>query len=117
MASSGVVWLQTLEQGCPRYFWGGEKCRFSKHKFALRLIVSLLDNPKRVIMRNDWIIDVLSDLRTFAVANGMGHLADQLDSTRLVAMMELASIAREAPVSGGSDGIRCGADFSRARAV
>ncbi|NBR90498.1 MAG: hypothetical protein EBS68_11400 [Rhodobacteraceae bacterium] len=68
-------------------------------------------------MRNDWIIDVLSDLRTFAVANGMGHLADQLDSTRLVAMMELASIAREAPVSGGSDGVRCGADFSRARAV
>lgn len=47
-------------------------------------------------MQNDWILDVLSDLKSFAVANGMGVLAEQLDDTRLVAAAEIASHAREA---------------------
>ncbi|HAV08087.1 MAG TPA: hypothetical protein DEF12_07200 [Rhodobacteraceae bacterium] len=68
-------------------------------------------------MKNDWIIDVLSDLRTFAVTNGMVQLADQLDHSRLIAMMEMASLAKEAPVSGGSDGIKHRAYSGRARAI
>ena len=68
-------------------------------------------------MKNDWIIDVLSDLRTFAVTNGMVQLADQLDHSRLIAMMEMASLAKEAPVSWGSDGIKHRAYSGRARAI
>lgn len=43
-------------------------------------------------MQNEWILDVLSDLKTFARQNGMSGLAEQLDDTRLVALAELASI-------------------------
>ncbi|SPF77843.1 hypothetical protein PRI8871_00429 [Pseudoprimorskyibacter insulae] len=44
-------------------------------------------------MRHDWILDVLTDLRTFAGANGLPDLAQQLDLARTVA-------AREAAVQG-----------------
>ncbi len=42
-------------------------------------------------MQNEWILDVLTDLRTFARSNGLGALARQLDETRQVAASELAS--------------------------
>ena len=42
-------------------------------------------------MQNEWILDVLADLRTFARQNGLGVLAEQIDDTRLVAAAELAS--------------------------
>lgn len=42
-------------------------------------------------MQNEWILDVLADLKQFAQQNGMGALATQLQSTRLVAARELAS--------------------------
>ena len=42
-------------------------------------------------MHNDWILDVLADLRSFAQQNGLTVLAEQLDDTRLVAATELAS--------------------------
>lgn len=45
---------------------------------------------------NDWILDVLSDLKTFAVANGLAGLAEQLDDTKLLAAAEIASKAEEA---------------------
>jgi len=41
-------------------------------------------------MRNEWILDVLADLQTFARDNGLSVLAEQLDDTRLVAATELA---------------------------
>ena len=41
-------------------------------------------------MQNEWILDVLADLKTFAQKNGLGALAEQLDDTRLVAATELA---------------------------
>lgn len=41
-------------------------------------------------MRNDWIIDVLADLKCFALANGLPALAEQLDDATLVAASELA---------------------------
>ena len=42
-------------------------------------------------MKQDWIIDVLRDLRSFASANGMDTLAAQIDETQLVAMAEIES--------------------------
>ena len=46
--------------------------------------------------QNEWILDVLADLKTFASANGMGALAEQLDDTKLVAAAEIASQKEEA---------------------
>lgn len=42
-------------------------------------------------MTQDWILDVLSDLRRFAAQNGMNALVEQLDDTLLVAAAEVAS--------------------------
>lgn len=41
-------------------------------------------------MQNEWILDVLADLSTFAQKNGLGGLAERLDDTRLMAAAELA---------------------------
>ncbi len=62
-------------------------------------------------MQNDWILDVLSDLRAFAQANGMAHLSDQLDTTRLVAACELASANGGAPAAVRVDDAQGGAHF------
>ena len=43
-------------------------------------------------MRSDWILDVLTDLKTFARANDMPALAEQLDDTAIVAMAEIAAM-------------------------
>ena len=42
-------------------------------------------------MAHEWIIDVLLDLRTFAAENDMKALAAQLDDTKLMAAIEIAS--------------------------
>ena len=44
-------------------------------------------------MHNEWILDVLTDLRAFAHQNGLPVLAEHLDDTRLLAATELASIS------------------------
>lgn len=44
-------------------------------------------------MQDEWILDVLADLRAFASQNGLGVLAEQIDDTRIVAAAELASKA------------------------
>ncbi len=53
-------------------------------------------------MGHDWILDVLTDLKTFARANGLPTLAAQLDDASLVAQAEMAS-----RVEGTGSGI-CG---------
>lgn len=50
-------------------------------------------------MPNEWILDVLTDLRLFAEQNGLSSLADQLDDTVLVAATEIASVGS----SGGTN--------------
>lgn len=45
-------------------------------------------------MTQDWIMDVLADLRSFAVQNEMKSLAEQLDDTLLVAASEIAQAER-----------------------
>jgi hypothetical protein len=42
-------------------------------------------------MRKDWILDVLTDLRTFAEQNGMAASADHLADACLVVASELAN--------------------------
>lgn len=42
-------------------------------------------------MKNDWILDVLSDLKCFAQRNGHDLLAQQLSQARLIAAVEIAS--------------------------
>ncbi|QMU58250.1 MAG: hypothetical protein GKR98_08625 [Boseongicola sp.] len=48
-------------------------------------------------MTNEWILDVLVDLRTFAVKNGLSGLEKQLDQAVAVADKELASEQANAP--------------------
>jgi hypothetical protein len=52
-------------------------------------------------MSQEWMIDVLSDLRNFAQANGLAGLAEQLDDAILVAVTELGSVAGPAAAGGG----------------
>lgn len=57
-------------------------------------------------MKNEWILDVLADLRSFAQANDLYVLAEQLDDTRLIAATELASITKgHAPHEGCPPGV------------
>ena len=42
-------------------------------------------------MHNDWILDVLADLRSFAAVNGMPRLALHLDETTQLAATEIAN--------------------------
>lgn len=42
-------------------------------------------------MRHDWIFDVLADLRSYAVKNGLPELAAQVDVTLRVARDEIAA--------------------------
>ena len=42
-------------------------------------------------MQNDWILDVLSDLRSFAQENGLPRLAQHLDETTLLAATEMSN--------------------------
>ncbi|WP_420557133.1 hypothetical protein [Roseovarius sp.] len=53
-------------------------------------------------MQNEWILDVLADLRTFARQNGLAELAEQIDDTRLVAAAELVS--KSTPAREGTTG-------------
>jgi hypothetical protein len=41
-------------------------------------------------MTNDWIIDVLMDLKKFSANNKLDHLAENLDNTIMIAMSELS---------------------------
>lgn len=40
-------------------------------------------------MKQDWVLDVLTDLKSFAQQNGMFNLAEHLDDSLLVAAAEL----------------------------
>lgn len=48
-------------------------------------------------MANDWILDVLADLKQFASRNDLTALAAQLDQAAAVAARDLASSEARAP--------------------
>lgn len=54
-------------------------------------------------MSNTWILDVLADLKSFAVRNDLTALAEQLDDTTLVAATEIASKEGGAPKARKAD--------------
>ncbi len=47
-------------------------------------------------MQNDWMLDVLADLKRFAQLNGMPMLADKLSETATVAALEMTSVEEAA---------------------
>ncbi|AXI47746.1 hypothetical protein C1J03_18090 [Sulfitobacter sp. SK012] len=49
-------------------------------------------------MRSDWILDVLADLRAFAMSNDLPALAEQLDDTAIVALGEIAALEERTAV-------------------
>ena len=49
-------------------------------------------------MAQDWMIDVLADLRNFARQNGFAVLSEQLEDTILVAAAELSQVAVGGPI-------------------
>ena len=51
----------------------------------------MLTNLKETDMANDWILDVLADLKKYAAKNGLSALASQLDDATLIAATEIAS--------------------------
>ncbi len=59
---------------------------------------------------NKWILDVLADLKTFALANDLGALAQQLDATSLVASAEILSQVEQAQGIGNAGCGRTGSD-------
>jgi hypothetical protein len=46
-------------------------------------------------MQHDWILDVLADLKVFALSADLTTLAEQLDDTALIALSEIASAREE----------------------
>ena len=48
-------------------------------------------------MANEWILDVLADLKTFARENGLPAVAHGLDDLTIVAAAEIASSEGNAP--------------------
>ncbi len=52
-------------------------------------------------MANDWIIDVLADLRAFASLNGMPRLAEHLDDATLAAAAEISAAGVSRDDAGG----------------
>ena len=59
--------------------------------------------------RNDWILDVLADLKTFAMSNDLPRLAEQLDDTALVAMAEITANPRRTGGLQHGDDVGAGA--------
>lgn len=60
-------------------------------------------------MGQDWMIDVLTDLRSFAQQNGMATLSEQLDDTILVAAAEIAQVAHGGRIDAAGHAIGNGA--------
>ncbi len=54
-------------------------------------------------MANDWILDVLADIKAFANKNGLTKTAEQLDDAMLVAAAEIASSKGGRPAPAARD--------------
>lgn len=59
-------------------------------------------------MAHDWIIDVLTDLKAFANANGLPALAERLEETNIVAQIEIASQTKGAGIGLCSNDVAVG---------
>jgi len=59
-------------------------------------------------MTNEWMIDVLTDLRKFAEKQAMLELAEHLDDAILVATIEIRDQNRDGVVSAGVNDAKTG---------
>lgn len=59
-------------------------------------------------MTNEWMIDVLTDLRKFAAKQAMLNLAEHLDDAILVAAVEIRDNDRGRAVSAGVNDAKAG---------
>ena len=59
-------------------------------------------------MTNEWMIDVLTDLRKFAAKQAMLNLAEHLDDAILVAAVEIRDDDRGRVVSAGVNDAKAG---------
>lgn len=72
-------------------------------------------------MQQDWVLDVLADLRAFARSNSLSTLAEQLDDTIMVAAADIErykAMSAEAPganerEAGNSDNWLAASDIIR----
>lgn len=64
-------------------------------------------------MRNDWILDVLADLQSFARTNGLTVLAEQLGDTKLVAATEILTAKEKALAQSYEDDLAVGSDIGK----
>lgn len=62
-------------------------------------------------MKNEWILDVLTDLRAFAQSNELPNLADHLERTQALALSELS---QGGDVARNGIGVRKAAASARA---
>lgn len=61
-------------------------------------------------MKNDWILDVLADLKAFAQSNDLPALAEQLTRSADMAAVEMASAQIKVRRTHGDD-FKAGSDF------
>jgi hypothetical protein len=54
-------------------------------------------------MAQDWMIDILTDIRQYAQKNAMLELAEHLDDAIIVAAHEIRAAAESRVVAGGHD--------------
>ena len=64
-------------------------------------------------MKQRWVLDVLTDLKSFAAANDLAELAAHLEEARLIAAVELASKADEAQTHGHGQDRRLEPDIGK----
>lgn len=64
-------------------------------------------------MNADWMLEVLSDLKTFSRQNDLLGLAEQLDDTLLVAAQEIGRAHRGETAKGGCNGGKTGVAHQR----
>lgn len=62
-------------------------------------------------MANDWMLDVLADLKSFAESNGLGATERQLDQAMIAVTDELASMRGIA--QGAAQGVGHVREFNR----
>lgn len=67
-------------------------------------------------MQNDWILDVLADLQTFARTNKLTVLAEQLGDIKLTAAAEILSARERAVALPNDQDYPAGADIRSVRA-
>lgn len=63
-------------------------------------------------MRHEWVFDVLRDLKTYALSNGLPALAAKADEALIIAQAEIAALPGG---EAGSDPVPTGAPLSGRR--